>query len=217
MTKRNIAIANFCPDEVATSSWPRFIGWKMVGQPVIESGLFGLVDSNIRMHRFFKDTTFKDVIQDQLVFSYRTEVKASPLRVDFIQNKAETANVILPQSSIGPVFELTWLEPYQYIDKDHVEWDVYVLIPGRNLSIDGDFARTFKAQGYWDMGIWKPGPQELKDGWNDIIAIEQATINYVVSKGYKAWKYDYSDIVDGAKKHFYKEADVTQELPGYQA
>lgn len=211
MTKRNIAIANFNPSEVEGSNWPRFIGWKMVGNPVIESGLFGLIDKDVRMHRFFKDTTIEEIIRSQLRYTYSQTVTGLPRDVIF---HPQDGGVIIMNLPGVQDFSIRWLPPYQYIDKDLVEWDVYVLIKGHDIHIDGDFHHVFKSDGYWDMGIWKP-KFKIGEQWNDIQMIEQATINYVVASGYPAMRCKYSSSAkDGYE---YEIVDVYQEIPGYQA
>lgn len=211
MTKRNIAIANFNPSEVEGSSWPRFTGWKMVGKPVIESGLFGLIDKDVRMHRFFKDTTIEEIIRSQLRYTYRQTVTGLPRDVIFYP---QGGGEIIMAPPGAQDHSIRWLPPYQYIDKDDVEWDVYVLIKGRDIYIEGDFQRSFKADGYWDMGIWKP-KLAIGEEWNDIKSIEQATINYVVASGYPAMACTNSIGDDGPRQ--YKVVDVYQDIPGYQA
>jgi len=213
MTKRNIAIANFSPSVVEGSSWPRFTGWKMVGKPHIESGLFGLIDKGTRMHRFFKDTTFEDVLANQLVYEYRTSVRGTPLSIEYPEDRNLGAEIIMaPLPTLD--FSVRWLPPYQYIDKDHVEWDVYVVITSEDIYIRGDFQQSFITHGYWDMGIWKPS-FKIGEDWNDIKMIEQATINYVVASGYPAMGCINRIGDDGPREYVVK--DVYQEIPGYQA
>ncbi len=206
MTKRNIAIANFSPQVVEGSSWPRFTGWKMVGKPVIESGLFGLIDKDVRMHRFFKDTTIGEIISEQLRYIYNTRVIAPPEAV--IYHNDGTAELVMPKPKAQD-HSIRWLPPYQFTDSSGVEWDVYVLITGADIHIKGDFFNIFKAEGYWDMGVWMPRFQ-IGEEWNDIKKIEQHTINYVVSSGYPAMvrKGSFLD-----KENAYVEHNVSQLVP----
>lgn len=214
MTKRNIAIADFSPKEVEGSSWPRFTGWKMIGKPVLESGLFGLVDSDTRMHRFFKDTTLEEVLATKLSYTYSARVSCLPMSIDFFEGQ-NGGDIIMPPIRDNMDFTIRWLPPYQYIDKDDVEWDVYVVITGADIYINGDFHRIFKSEGYWDMQIWKPR-LAIGEQWNDIKSIEQSTINYVVTHGYTAQTKDYAASSEQGKL-VYRTVDVTQDIPGYQA
>ena len=213
MTKRNIAIANFGPREVVGSNWPRFTGWKIVGEPVLKSELFGLVDADVRMHQFFRDTTIEEVLTSKLLYSYSARVRALPLSIDFLIGQ-EKADIVMPPIRDDLDFTIQWLPPYQYIDRNDVEWDVYVVIPGTDIHIEGNAQLTIKSKGYWDMGIWKP---KLAAGeeWNDIKSIEQATINYVVTHGYTARVKDYSAIAE-KDSVVYKCIDVRQDIPGYR-
>lgn len=209
MTKRNIAIANFNPREVFNSSWPRFTGFKTVGRPVIESGLFGLIDKNTRMHAFFKDTTFQDVIVNSLSYVVRTdEVCGAPCSVTFDESNTGEIKMALPPH---PDTSFRWLKPYTYVEVDGTEWDVYIVITGKDVRIKGTFHQTLKSDGYWDMGIWRPSDEEVK---NDIFRIEQCTINHVVSLGYKAMTgiTMFDDNPDYGK---YREAHVVREIPDY--
>lgn len=211
MTKRNIAIANFSPAVVRDSSWPRFVGWKMIGNPKIESGLFGLIDRDVRMHRFFKDTTIKEVLRDQLLYTYHQEVTASPLGITY---EPDFGRINMPKPKAQD-HSIRWLPMYHYTDAEGTVWDVYVIITGDDIHITGDFHRIFKAEGYWDMGIWKP-KLAIGEVLTDIHKIEQATINHVVANGYPAmkpaWRMDKDDprpigyTKDGVE---YFEYDVT--------
>lgn len=207
MTKRNIAIANFSPKEVFNSSWPRFVGWKLLGKPVIHSGLFGLVDASTRMHAFFKDTSIKDVLRDRLIYSYRMEVKASPLGITYDPEKGQI-NMPGPEKQDHSV---RWLPPYQFIDETGTEWDVYVLITGKDIHIEGTFHKTLKSDGYWDMGIWQPKVEEGAE-WTDIQRIEQTTINYVHEHGYQA-KTSITMFSDNPDYGKYHDCDVTCVVP----
>lgn len=188
MTKRNIAIALFDPeDNVYNSTWPRFTGWKETGKPYIESGLFGLVDHNTRMHRFFKDTDIKTVLQQNLRYRQRgVDVTSNAIDITYDGNKG---TVVMPAGRV-PDLSISWLAPYTYIQEDGIEWDVYPIVTGRDIFIIGDFHRVFKTDGYWDMGIWKPEEEELK---SDVFRIEQCTINHVISLGHPAMKPVTSD------------------------
>lgn len=211
MANRNIAIALFDPKEVDESCWPRFTGWKIMGSPYIESGLFGLVDKSTRMHRFFKNTDLKTVLTQQLRYKQRgIDVSVRCADVNF--NSETSGTVLMPLARL-PDTSIKWLAPYTYIQEDGVEWDVYVLITGRDLFIQGDFQLSFKTDGYWDMGIWKPSEEELK---SDIFRIEQATINHVNRLGHYAWYPEfYYDETDGKKKYRQLRKDVVRELPDW--
>lgn len=206
---RNIAIANFFPKEVPGSSWPRFTGWKLMGSPVISSGLFGLIDSNIRMHAFFKDTCLADVLNSSLCYRVITpDCIGSPIEVS---RPIDQTCIIHMKHKVPLDTSIRWLPPYQYIDDTGTEWDVYVLIPGKNIVVDGTFHQTLKCTSFWDMGIWVPNVK-VDDDWTDINRIEQETINYVVSKGYRAFKTAADDTgMNG--QHNYVEASVTREIP----
>lgn len=211
MTKRNIAVALFDPDcNVRNSNWPRFTGWKMIGKPYIESGLFGLVNKNTRMHRFFKDTDIKTVLRDELRYKMSTpDVIGSPGLIDWTEENKGFVRMNLPPL---PDVRIRYLSPYTYIQEDGVEWDVYVVITGSNIFVKGDFQRSFVTDGYWDMGIWKPSEEELRD---DVFRIEQATINHVISLGHPAMTpVTYFDD-DPRYGEEYKEAQVYRELPDW--
>lgn len=209
MTKRNIAIANFSPKEVFNSSWPRFVGWKLLGKPVISSGLFGLVDASTRMHAFFRDTSLEDVIATRLSYSLITpDVVGSP---SLVSKVAADKSVIYMQAPRAVDTSISWLPPYQFIDETGTEWDVYVLITGADIHIKGTFHKTIKSDGYWDMGIWKPKIEEGAE-WTDIQRIEQTTINYVHEHGYQA-KTSITMFSDNPDYGKYHDCDVTCVVP----
>lgn len=208
MANRNIAIALFDPEcSVDNSNWPRFTGWKQIGKPYIESGLFGLVDKNTRMHRFFKNTTIKYVLTQQVRYKQRgIDVRVRCAEIDF--NKENGGTVLMPLARI-PDNSIKWLTPYTYTTVDGIEWDVYPIVTGADIFIVGDFQLSFKTDGYWDMGIWKPSEQEML---SDIFRIEQATINHVVSLGHPAMTpvtYDECS----PEYRTYKQRCVHQDLP----
>lgn len=210
MTKRNIAIALFDPEcTVRNSSWPRFTGFKIVGNPVIRSGLFGLVDKGTRMHAFFKNTSFQDVVTNNLRFVKRgIDVKGTPGSVEF---NPDNTGMVLMAPPPEPDTSFKWLKPYTYIQEDGVEWDVYVLITGKDIYVDGTFHQVLKTHGYWDMSIWRPSDEEVK---SDIFRIEQCTINYVVSLGHPAMT-SLTMFEDSPDYNKYKEVIVTREIPDY--
>ncbi|ARV76687.1 hypothetical protein PHABIO_56 [Pseudomonas phage Phabio] len=209
MSKRNIAIALFNPNCVINSSWPRFTGFKNVGNPVIESGLFGLVDKGTRMHAFFKDTTFQDVVTNELRFLTRgIDVTGTPLSTQFNPDNTGTVLMVKPPE---PDTSFKWLKPYTYVQEDGVEWDVYVLITGKDLFVKGTFNRVFKTYGYWDMDIWRPSDEDVK---SDIFRIEQCTINHVVSLGHPAMT-SLTIFKDSPDYDKYREVDVTRDIPDY--
>lgn len=210
MTTRNIAIALFDPEcTVRNSDWPRFTGFKNVGSPVIESGLFGLVDKGTRMHAFFKNTSFQDVVTNELVFVKRgIDVKGTPGHVEF---NPDNTGMVLMSRPPEPDTSFKWLKPYTYIQEDGVEWDVYVLITGKDIYVGGTFNRVFKTHGYWSMGIWRPTDEEVV---SDIFRIEQCTINYVVALGHPAMT-SLTMFEDDPNYDKYKEVEVTREIPDY--
>lgn len=210
MANRNIAIALFDPEEQVESCWPRFTGWKIMGSPHIESGLFGLVDKSTRMHRFFKNTDIKTVLTQQLRFKQRgIDVSVRCADVDFTSERG--GNVKMPPGRT-PDTSIKWLVPYTYIQEDGTEWDVYVVITGRDLLVMGDFQLSFKVDGYWDMGIWKPSEEELK---SDIFRIEQATINHVNRLGHYAWYPEFYIDDNNVSKYKYLRKEVVRELPDW--
>lgn len=208
MTKRNIAIANFSPQEVFNSSWPRFTGFKVKGNPNIASGMFGLVDRDVRMHAFFKDTNIRDVLRDRLKYSHRQEVNGSPVDITYGTDDVGTVKMAPPKLLD---MSIRWLPPYLFTDSQGVEWDVYPVITGKDVHIAGAFHETLKTEGYWDMGIWQPKVEEGKE-WTDIDKIEQSTINYVVSLGYEAMT-NRTMFKDNPNYGKYHVVNVYQEVP----
>lgn len=203
----NIAIANFSPKEVFNSNWPRFVGWQVVGVPPINSRLFGLIDANTRMHAFFKDTTIGKVLRDNLNYSYSVSVNAAPLGITYEDGHGQI-NMPLPRAQDHSV---RCLPPYQYINEEGTQWEVYVIITGEDLHICGTANKVIKSDGYWDMGIWCPVIKDEGD-WTDTARIEQATINHVYKHGYVA-KKRLTMFKDNPNYGKYIAVDYSKEIP----
>lgn len=211
MTTRNIAIANFVPNEVHNSSWPRFVGFKDKRVPKLETGLFGLVDGNTRMHAFFYNTTIERVIEERLNYMVATpDIRSVAKSVTYTD---QGVGMIEMPTGRKPDQSIRWLPPYQWVDAAGTEWDVYVLITGKDIHIKGNRDLSVKVDGYWCMGIWRPkfveGEPEV---WTDIARIEQATINYVHTQGFQAVT-SVTMFEDNPGYGTYKNCDVTREIP----
>lgn len=211
MANRNIAIANFAPREVFNSSWPRFVGFKDVRTPVHGTRLFGLVDGNTRMHTFFYNTTIEDVLENHLNYKIKTPDVLSPAKsITYDQDGVGT--IELPAGR-KPDCSIRWLSPYQWVDANGTEWEVYVLITGEDIHIRGNRHLAVKSDGYWDMNIWQPsfktGEAEV---WTDIDRIEQATINHVHEHGYQAVT-NITMFKDNPNYGKYRNCNVVREIP----
>ena len=210
MTNRNIAIANFAPKEVFNSNWPRFVGFKNKAEAEQRSGLFGLVDSSVRMHAFFENTTIKEILAEKLKYSREIRITAEP--AGLVEVNSNTYNILMP-ARVDFDTTVSWLTPYPFTDSAGKEWDVYVLITGADIHISSIAGSRVAAEGYWDMGIWRPKPD---DGavWTDAQRIEQLTINHVVHHGYLAHTSItmFKDNPDYGK---YRVVDVTAQVPAY--
>lgn len=210
MTNRNIAIANFAPKEVFNSDWPRFVGFKNRAEPEQRSGLFGLVDSSVRMHAFFENTTIKEILAEKLKYSRQIRITAEPAAL--VELDTNKYNIVMPARFD---FDTTvkWLTPYEFTDSAGKEWDVYVLITGDDIHISSIAGSHVSAEGYWAMGIWRPRPDEGAV-WTDVQRIEQLTINHVVEQGYLAHTSItmFEDDPDYGK---YRVVDVTAVVPTY--
>lgn len=205
----NIAIANFCDTEVVKGScWPRFVGWKNITQKERPSGLFGLVDANIKMHRVFEDTDIYDVLLNKIKYSYNISGRSTPVSIKY--NDLGIGTIAMP-----PIRTLDqtirWLPPFDFKTSSGDVISVYVVITGKDIHISRDITGEHVSQGFWSMDIWKPEVEEGKP-WTDIQRITQATINHVISLGHYAKRVDREK--SSETTFVYKEYDdVYQEIP----
>lgn len=204
----NIAIANFSVKEVKGSSWPRFVGWRNIAEEERPSGLFGLVDANIKMHRIFENTNIHDVLLNKIKYSYHISRRSSPVSIKY--NDLGIGTITMP-----PIKTLDqtirWLPPFDFKTSNGDVISVYVVITGEDIHIDRDITGEHVSDGYWSMDIWKPKVEEGKS-WTDIQRITQATINHVISFGFYARRVDHEKSNKNA--YVYKEYNnVYQEIP----